>query len=299
MRIATSSGCGRSSTSPEKALRCRARSSSERQAGTTSTNRNSAARSSASRDASSIAFSSRALIGCRAWDGYASASRAPISWIALSSEPSSPIPDDTPRRYRRALVCRAETSSRTEAHEHGNTITRTAGRHPHARRDHAARNRLLGLEDSSERGRAGPLLGAREARARSTRAALRERLGLHPRSARDFFDALVALGMLERDNGTYSQHDRDRPLPRPRQAELYRRHARDDERAALRLLELADRGPAHRRAPERGEGRRGPFRRALHGSREAARIRQGDDRHQHGHRAWRSPRAFPGTATRP
>jgi hypothetical protein len=35
-------------------------------------------------------------------------------------------------------------------------------------------------------------------------AALRERLGLHPRSSRDFFDALVALGMLERDNGTYS-----------------------------------------------------------------------------------------------
>jgi hypothetical protein len=33
--------------------------------------------------------------------------------------------------------------------------------------------------------------------------ALRERLGLHPRSARDFFDALVALGMLERENGEY------------------------------------------------------------------------------------------------
>jgi hypothetical protein len=33
--------------------------------------------------------------------------------------------------------------------------------------------------------------------------ALRERLGLHPRSARDFFDALVALGMLERENGRY------------------------------------------------------------------------------------------------
>jgi hypothetical protein len=32
---------------------------------------------------------------------------------------------------------------------------------------------------------------------------LRGRLGLHPRSARDFFDALVALGMLERNNGTY------------------------------------------------------------------------------------------------
>jgi hypothetical protein len=33
--------------------------------------------------------------------------------------------------------------------------------------------------------------------------ALRERLGLHSRSARDFFDALVALGLLERDNGVY------------------------------------------------------------------------------------------------
>jgi hypothetical protein len=32
---------------------------------------------------------------------------------------------------------------------------------------------------------------------------LRERLGLHPRGARDFFDALVALGMLERTDGRY------------------------------------------------------------------------------------------------
>jgi hypothetical protein len=34
-------------------------------------------------------------------------------------------------------------------------------------------------------------------------AALRDRLGLHPRSARDFFDALLALGMLEREDGRY------------------------------------------------------------------------------------------------
>ena len=34
--------------------------------------------------------------------------------------------------------------------------------------------------------------------------ALRQRLGLHPRSARDFFDALVALGMLERDERGYA-----------------------------------------------------------------------------------------------
>ena len=33
---------------------------------------------------------------------------------------------------------------------------------------------------------------------------LRQRLGLHARSARDFFDALVALGMLQRENGRYA-----------------------------------------------------------------------------------------------
>ena len=34
--------------------------------------------------------------------------------------------------------------------------------------------------------------------------ALSERLMLHPRSAKDFLDALVALGMLERDGDRYS-----------------------------------------------------------------------------------------------
>lgn len=33
--------------------------------------------------------------------------------------------------------------------------------------------------------------------------ALQQRLGLHPRSARDFLDALVALGMLDREDGRY------------------------------------------------------------------------------------------------
>src|SRR3954471_664057 len=33
---------------------------------------------------------------------------------------------------------------------------------------------------------------------------LRDRLGLHERSARDFLDALVALGMLEREEGRYA-----------------------------------------------------------------------------------------------
>src|SRR5690349_10745574 len=34
-------------------------------------------------------------------------------------------------------------------------------------------------------------------------AALRSRLGLHPRAAEDFLDALVALGFLRREGGTY------------------------------------------------------------------------------------------------
>jgi hypothetical protein len=34
--------------------------------------------------------------------------------------------------------------------------------------------------------------------------ALQDRLGLHPRSSRDFLDALVALGFLEREDGIYS-----------------------------------------------------------------------------------------------
>src|SRR5688572_9083842 len=33
---------------------------------------------------------------------------------------------------------------------------------------------------------------------------LRTRLGLHPRSARDFFDTLVALGFLDRHDGRYA-----------------------------------------------------------------------------------------------
>lgn len=45
--------------------------------------------------------------------------------------------------------------------------------------------------------------------------ALRQRLGLHARSARDFFDALVSLGMLERDGTLYRNHpDTDRFLDR-------------------------------------------------------------------------------------
>jgi SAM-dependent methyltransferase len=52
----------------------------------------------------------------------------------------------------------------------------------------------IGLGLFSELAAAGPLEGE----------ALRERLGLHTRSATDFFDALVALGMLDREDGRYA-----------------------------------------------------------------------------------------------
>ena len=63
--IATPIGGGGVSTSPRKPVRWRARSSSVRQAGTTSTKRNSAALSSASEEARSIALSSIAFSGLR------------------------------------------------------------------------------------------------------------------------------------------------------------------------------------------------------------------------------------------
>ncbi len=66
------SAAGACSTSPRKPVRWRARSSSERQAGTTSTKRNSAALSSASWEARSIARSSSALSGLRVGGGSAS-----------------------------------------------------------------------------------------------------------------------------------------------------------------------------------------------------------------------------------
>jgi hypothetical protein len=53
------------------------------------------------------------------------------------------------------------------------------------------------------------------ARGPRTAGELRDALGLHERSARDFFDALVALGVLEREHGVYrNAPDADRFLDR-------------------------------------------------------------------------------------
>ena len=89
--------------------------------------------------------------------------------------------------------------------------------------------------------------------------ALRQRLGLHPRSARDFFDALVALGMLEREgeqsrNTPEADPDLDRAKPRAIAAVSWRCPA-----PACMLLGGAQRGPAHRPAAERVEERQDFF----------------------------------------
>lgn len=71
------------------------------------------------------------------------------------------------------------------------------------------------------------------------------RLGLHPRGARDFFDALVALGMLERNNGRYHNAPETDLFLDAGKALLSWRVVRDAERTAVRLLGIADRGAPH------------------------------------------------------
>jgi hypothetical protein len=49
---------------------------------------------------------------------------------------------------------------------------------------------------------------------------LRERLGLRPRAAREFFDALLALGMLERDGAVYRTPATDLLLDRAKPSSM-------------------------------------------------------------------------------
>ncbi len=76
---------------------------------------------------------------------------------------------------------------------------------------------------------------------------LHARLGLHARSARDFFDALVSLGFLKREGDSYGNTPETDALPRPQEALVHRRHARDGQPPALPLLGPPDRGAPYRR----------------------------------------------------
>src|SRR3954454_13509823 len=100
IRIATPIGGGGVSTSDRKPVRWRARSSRLRHAGTTSTKRNSAALSSASEEARSIALSSITSSGLRVV-GRAAASRRPTSNSSRSSSDIGRI--SLRRRYPAAM----------------------------------------------------------------------------------------------------------------------------------------------------------------------------------------------------
>src|SRR6266498_3202702 len=111
---------------------------------------------------------------------------------------------------------------------------------------------------------------------------LRSRLGLHPRPARDFLDALVALGMLERQDGRYANTpateaflDRVKPSYLGGILEMAKR-------PAVSLLGGPDRGAAHRCAAKRDQNRRIVLHRAVHRPRQAAGVRPRHDRAEHG-----------------
>ena len=128
------------------------------------------------------------------------------------------------------------------------------------------------------------------ARGPETLEALTGRLGLHPRSARDFLDALVALGFLAARDG----HTRNTPS-----SELFLDKRKPSyiggilEMANHRLYpfwgHLTD-GAAHRRSRRTrpNPASPGPLRAALRRSRPPQGLPRGDDRHQprrqHGHR---------------
>lgn len=78
--------------------------------------------------------------------------------------------------------------------------------------------------------------------------ALRTRLGLHPRSARDFFDALVALKLLEQRAGKYSNSpEADLFLDRAKPSYVGG-DTRDVQRPIIRALDSFDRSFADRQA---------------------------------------------------
>jgi cyclopropane fatty-acyl-phospholipid synthase-like methyltransferase len=82
------------------------------------------------------------------------------------------------------------------------------------------RLRTLGREGSLER---PPSWGSFPKLARGTLDAdtLRQRVGVHPRGARDFFDTLVALHMLERHDGLYSNTPETDYYEDPARMKLY------------------------------------------------------------------------------
>ena len=125
---------------------------------------------------------------------------------------------------------------------------------------------------------------------------LRGRLGLHERSARDFLDALVALGTLDREDGIYRNTPETEMFLDRAKPSLYRRPLRDAQRSAFWILGLTHRSPEDRSATERVEGILGGcLRQALCRSGAPAHIPVGDERRERRGGTSASPRNFPGT----
>ncbi len=91
-------------------------------------------------------------------------------------------------------------------------------------------------------------------------AELAKSLGIRADRSLDFFDALVALGFLDRKGRrpgrALHEHCRNRLFPRPQQADLRGRHAGDAERAPVRLLERSHGRPPYGKGPKRVQERR-------------------------------------------
>ena len=82
------------------------------------------------------------------------------------------------------------------------------------------------------------------------------RLGLHPRSARDFLDALVALGFLERRDGKYANTPETDLFLDKKKPSYIGGILEMANRKALWALGTFDGRVAHGAAAERGAGRR-------------------------------------------
>ena len=113
-----------------------------------------------------------------------------------------------------------------------------------------------------------------------TLESLRTRLGLHPRSARDFFDALVALGFLSAHDGRYANTPATDLFLDRAQAVLRRRHPRDGQRAAVSVLGRPDRRRCKTGEPQNEikHGGEGLFDDALRRSGAAEAVPRSDDR---------------------
>ena len=138
------------------------------------------------------------------------------------------------------------------------------------------------------------------AKVRSPWKAYRAGSDLHPRAARDFLDALVALGFLLRAGGGYSNTPATDLFLDKQQALLHRRHPRDGQPSPVPFWgHLTE---ALRTGLPQNEAQSGDvpiFRSSLRGSGAAQSVSGSDDRHQPWRQSGHRPEVSLGRTTRP